>query len=346
VARDVAHLAASQQDDFAASLRRKLGRANPSRHLEATMKQRKTPLAFSGGLTVLLLAAACDTSRSAPAPPASAPPTLPSASAAVGDAAWHAEVARLRRSLAAELSTRQTRVADAKFLGFSKTGEKQARFAITSRTQKTIEWAQAWVYYYSAEGNYLDRCPDTFETKIKPQGRTEQALGYPGQRIPEGTATAECEISVVEYADGSTWANENLEQAGKRKPGGPSSAELMRLEGEVVVGKWTGRYGESQRPVFWLTNISGRPLQTRMLWTFYYGKDGQELDRELDRQTLKLPAGATIEAESGDLKGDIEQGTQMIEIAVSAVSFEDGKKEKWSNENLSRATRPMRAAAE
>ena len=148
---------------------------------------------------------------------------------------------------------------------------------------------------------------------------------------------------MVEWADGSKWSNENLEPDADRKPGGLTQADLLRREGEMVLAKWTGRYGKSQRPVFLVTNVSGRPLETRGLWTYYYAADGEQLDRESDSQVVRLDRGATIEVESGDPRPDLEAGTRHIELVVSSVKFTDGAQELWSNENLGSSERPMRA---
>jgi len=146
----------------------------------------------------------------------------------------------------------------------------------------------------------------------------------------------------VEWSDGTKWSNENLERIKERKRGGLTDAELMKLEGEKVVGKWTGEYGKSQRPLLLLSNISGRALATKSIWTFYYAQDGEELDREVDRQAKTLAAGATVSVEAGKPKPELAQGTRFIEVVVPSVQFTDGDRGSWTNENLTRDERPMR----
>jgi hypothetical protein len=233
-------------------------------------------------------------------------------------------------------------VAEAKLLSKGVPRQRPARFRITNRGAKTLTWAQAWLFYYDAEGMFLDRYPQSFETKLAPGASVDQELGYSGGDIPQRATQVDGEITAVEWADGTTWSNENLELADGRNPGGLADAQLLKREGEVVLGKWTGEYGKQQRPVFWLTNITSRPLVIRTIWTFYYAADGEELDRETQRVTLPVPPAATVEFEGGDARHELEQGTTSIELAVSAVAFTDGAQETWRNENLSSSERRIR----
>ena len=296
----------------------------------------------------LLLAAsatcgACDRDRpgtvASSAPSASASPSA----TAAAEELWKAETAALSHEIAEGLKSRRPRIAQTSFVAFGGVGEqKRAKFRITNQGKKRLAWAQAWVYYYGEDDKYLDRFPQSFEAEVAPGATIEKELGYAGSKIPEGTKTAECEISAVEWDDGTKWSNENLERIKVRKRGGPTDAELMKLEGEKVLGKWTGEYGQSQRPVFLLTNISGRPLTTKSIWTFYYAQDGEELDREVDRHAEPLAAGATVRVETGKPRPELAEGTHFIEVAVPSVQFTDGDRRSWANDNLTRDERPMR----
>jgi hypothetical protein len=293
-------------------------------------------------LVVGATAFACEKNRQEETPSgAPSAPSAPSASAAV-DATWKAEIAARKHEISEQLKLRRPRIAKTSFIAFGGVGEKKrAKFRITNQGKKTLEWAQAWVFYYGEDDRYLDRFPHSFEAEIAPGATIEKELGYAGAKIPEGTKTAECEISAVEWNDDTKWSNENLERIKARKRGGLTDAELMKLEGEKVVGKWTGAYGKSQRPVFLLANISGRALATKSIWTFYYAQDGEELDREVDRHTETLAAGASVRVETGKPKPELVKGVRFIEVAVPSVEFTDGNRGSWTNENLTQDERPM-----
>jgi hypothetical protein len=121
----------------------------------------------------------------------------------------------------------------------------------------------------------------------------------------------------------------------------------MQREGEKVLGRWTGRFGAGKKPVFQLTNVSGRPLVIGALWTFYYAADGEELNgrQKTDGLSLKIATDATVEVAAGAARGDLDPETKIIEVAVPEVRFSDGKQESWRNENLVLDERPMRASA-
>jgi len=298
-----------------------------------------------GLLAILGVAAAVACKRDhAEATPSGTPSASSSPSAAAAaDEAWNAEVASLKQKLSEQLKSRKPRIAQTTFIAFEGVGEqKRAKFRVTNLGKKTLGWAQAWVFYYGADDRYLDRFPHSFEAEVGPGATIEKELGYAGGKIPDGARTAECEISAVEWSDGTKWSNENLERIKERKRGGLTDAELMKLEGEKVVGKWTGEYGKSQRPLLLLSNISGRALATKSIWTFYYAQDGEELDREVDRQAKTLAAGATVSVEAGKPKPELAQGTRFIEVVVPSVQFTDGDRGSWTNENLTRDERPMR----
>lgn len=288
----------------------------------------------------MVLALACrhaepqPTSASA-APSATAPPPR--------DAAWLGEAQARHRRSAAELRGRLVRAAEASLLPGTVGPRRQPRFRITNRGQKKLVWLQSWVIYYDAAGATLDRFPQAVEVPIPPGASVERALGYPGSQTPPNAQVAECEIPMVEWDDGTKWSNDNLEPAPDRKPGGLSSQELVRREGEMVLAKWTGRFGPSGRPLFLLANVSTRPLETRSLISYYYANDGEQLDRVTEAKVVTLGRDATAEVESGSPKSELEAGTTRIELTIPAVQFSDGPQEAWSNENLAAAERPARA---
>ncbi len=288
-------------------------------------------------------AVACEKDQGTAAPSGAPSASSAPSAAAVADATWKAEIAARKREISERLKSRRPRIAQTSFIAFGGVGEqKRAKFRITNQGKKPLAWAQAWVFYYGEDDRYLDRFPHSFEPAIAPGATVEKELGYAGDKIPEGTKTADCEISAVEWDDGTKWSNENLERIKVRKRGGLTDAELMKLEGEKVVGKWTGEYGQSQRPVFLLANISGRALMTKAIWTFYYAEDGEELEREVDRRTETLAAGASVRVETGKPKPELATGTRFIEVVVPSVDFSDDARGSWTNENLTRDERPMR----
>jgi hypothetical protein len=300
------------------------------------------PGAFLTALAAALVpVGACKKSEPQPVPAASASASA-SANAGAGDAAWRNEVSELKQQMATLMKNRQTRVARAELEGITSGANRQAKFKITNSAKQKIAAVEAWVYYYDADGNYLAHHAGFVDLPLAPGASASHALGYHGNDLPAQTKNAECEITMVEWEDGTEWTNENLKLGKSRRPGGPSDEELLRREGEMVVGKWTGGFGKSQRPVLKLANVSGRPLRVAALWTFYYAENGELLDRQRDEQGVELAADGFIEIESGALQADIDQDTRFIEVAVPKVEFTDGKRDSWANENLSRSDRPMR----
>ena len=265
-------------------------------------------------------------------------------SAAAPDDEASAETKSDDKKINAPKSNRKTRVVSTKSLGVDGTGDKrQFRFALTNDGKKEIQWAQTWVYYYDDKGKCVSRYPHSIMPKIKPGATAEKNLGFDGKKFKKEFVSADVEISSVKWADGTRWANENLVQGtSERSVGGPSHAELMKLEGEKVTGKWTGDYGEDDKPVFELTNVSGKALTVKTLWIYYYGADGKSLHRDVANLSLKLKAGATVKHETGTEKSKLKKGVKHIEPSVSRVKV-GGK--AWENRNLARTDRPMQGKA-
>jgi len=293
-------------------------------------------IAASAALATLL--AGCKKSDPQPAPTGS---SSAAPSAAAGDAAWRNEVSDLKRQAAARMKDRLTRAVTAQFENMGTAKQRQAVFELNNHAKQPVAAVEAWVYYYDGDAQYLAHHASFVELAIPAEGKAKHALGATGDAIPAATKTAECEIASVEFEDGSEWTNENLKLGKGRKAGGPSHDELLAREGEVVVGRWTSRFGESQRPLLKLANLTDRPLETLTLWTYYYAADGELLDRQRDDQVVAIGANGFAEIQSGTAQPDLDQDTKVIQVAVSSVRFTDGAKETWSNENLCRSDRPM-----
>jgi len=257
---------------------------------------------------------------------------------------WEKQVASIKKDLKARHAKRKTRIVSAKSLGISGSGkERSFRFTLTNDSSKTIDWAQAWVYYYDASGKCVGRYPHSITPRVKAGASKELALGHKGKRLKSDAVTADVEVTAVKWAGGKRWDNENLVQNVRdRTPGGLSHKELMAHEGDKVVGRWTGERGKDDKPIFQLTNISSKALTIKTLWVYYYGADGKVLSRDVANVSLELAAGATIEHEAGSEKAKMKDGVKHIEPSVSKVKVSGAV---WENRNLADHDRPMRAKA-
>ncbi|MFK7989855.1 MAG: hypothetical protein AB8I08_27800 [Sandaracinaceae bacterium] len=223
--------------------------------------------------------------------------------------------------------------------------EGRFRFRLTNQGEQAMRRAQAWVYYYDAEGSCLGRYPHAFFASIDPGASAEQDLGHPGERVPEGTASADVEISGVTFTDGTQWSNENLVQGRRdRVPGGLNHEQLLAREGELITGEWTGEYGgDDNRPALVLHNTTDEALEPRVVWVYYYNAEGGYEGRDvLNLLGDTIAPGGEHRLFGGDPQAEMDEDMRYIEVAVSGVERADGT--RWDNRNLSSPSRPMTQA--
>lgn len=242
---------------------------------------------------------------------------------------------------AAAASERKTRIFECAFVKIDGEGkERRAVFQVKNLGDRVPDGAQAWIYYYDQADKLLARYPHRFFTSAAPGATEEQALGHAGASIPKGTATAECEISKVDWKDKTEWANANLvPDAIERPRGGFSHEQLLEREGERVTATWTGNVDGT--PVLVLENVSPRPLTVKVVWVYQYDEAGKQLERSVSNVSIDLPPRAKVEQKLGPKA--LEPGAKYVEAAVPDVRFRDGKQEEWRNDNLvPLAGRPMK----
>lgn len=220
--------------------------------------------------------------------------------------------------------------------------EGRFRFNLTNRGEQAIRRAQAWVYYYDAEGSCVGRYPHAFFATIAPGASAEQDLGHNAERLPEGTVSADVEISNVTFADDTQWRNENLvEGRHTRVRGGLSEEQLLAREGELITGEWTGEYGgDEMRPALVLHNTTDEALEPHVVWVYYYDADQDYVGRDvLNLRGDTIPPGGEHRLFGGDPQAEMDEDMRYIEVAVSGVERADGT--RWDNRNLSAPSRPM-----
>lgn len=259
--------------------------------------------------------------------------------AATADAAAAGKPADAAPAAAEE---RPLRVFDCKFAGITGEGEKrEVQFDVTNRGEKKSKSAQSWIYYYDEANKQTARYPHRFFVELDPGASEKTALGFKGTKIPEKAKTIECEITAVEWDDGSEWQNENLvyNQFAPRPLGGESPEALRAREGEKVTATWKG---EGRKLT--LKNESGRPLTAMVTWSYYYDAAGKLLGRDVSNLRSDLEAGASADIEPGKKGEPLPDKTAHVEATVSQVKFRDGDREEWHNRNLELTDRPMAAA--
>jgi hypothetical protein len=238
-------------------------------------------------------------------------------------------------------SERKTRIFECAFAKFGGEGkERRAVFQVKNLGDLVPDGAQAWIYYYDKADKLRARYPHRFFTSVAPGATEEQALGYAGSSIPKDTATAECEISEVDWKDRTEWVNANLASDGIERPrGGFSHEQLLEREGERVTAAWTGNADGT--PVLVLENVSPRPLTAKVVWVYQYDEAGKQLERSVSNVSIDLEPRAKLEQKLGPKA--LKPGAKYVEAAVPEVRFRDGKKEEWRNDNLvPLAERPMK----
>lgn len=207
-------------------------------------------------------------------------------------------------------------------------------FHLTNHGDQEVTRMQAWVYYYNAEGETVDRYPHSFFATIAPGASVDQELGRDEEDFEEGTVTADVEISSVRYADRTEWANENLVQGTRdRAVGGLSHEALSVLTGEPILGTWSGEYGDDNKPTFTLHNTTDQPLDPRVAWIYYYAEDGNDLGRDvINMRGEPIAPDGDFPLEAGKTQDELPEGTHAIEIYVSRFERADGT--TWENRNL------------
>lgn len=87
-----------------------------------------------------------------------------------------------------------------------------ARFTLENKSGRPLRAETVWVYYYNASGKQLGRAVANLRLDLATAATSTKELGYPGDKIPEGTAIIEATVSKVAFTDGAkeTWINRNL----------------------------------------------------------------------------------------------------------------------------------------
>lgn len=197
--------------------------------------------------------------------------------------------------------------------------ESNSHIRITNHTAKASRSLTIWFFFYNAEGKKI-----TQEAK-----RTEGAIPA-GESLdaPFSAGTQEdrigCEVSAVDFDDGSSWSNVDL--AIYSPPyGGMSDEALAKKIDRIVEVEWIG---QKTRPTIRLTNLSTRPVRVEDLYLVFFSDDGLQISRE-----ILLHSGAELKPAETRERGLSIQSTQksMVEIRVLKLTYLDGEQEVWTN---------------
>jgi hypothetical protein len=252
--------------------------------------------------------------------PSSSAPALTQVPSASASAVAAAPKARPHHAYFDEAG-RQGRCEFVKFEGRGK--DRKVLFKITPPAGKEVKNLQTWLFYYDKEGKHLERYPHaTF-----PNGEN-QALGEDGDQIPKGTATVECEITRIAFADQSFWFNANLVRNEEDRPkGGYPESELKTHVGEKVsVEVLDAKAGKLR-----LKNLSDKPVSSVSVDLIPFKADGTHGWFPDGHVTAEMKPGESVEA-TMRISGTLPEYT-TIEATAPEVRFEDGT--TFINHNLS-----------
>lgn len=213
------------------------------------------------------------------------------------------------------------RLATCEFVEWKGTGkDKRAYFKIKAPKDKKISSVQTWIFYYDKAGKYLSRYPHATSVDEGNQG-----LGAEGTSIAKGTDVAECEITRINYDDGTKWINANLLPDDNRPKGGVTAAYLKEHSGEKVeveiVDAKTGKLK--------LKNISDKTVKSMKVEIDYLKEKGHE--SRGDYVTLAIKPGETVE-HTLKLDKPPPDPFKSAEAYAPSVTFDDDT--KFVNKNL------------